>query len=158
MNARIRKAIATKDGGFTLIELLVVMIIIGILAAIAIPVFSSQQNRAKDTALRADLSTIGKEVTSDFVDDGKTNLSFAGASATEVTGVVVGGTTIPFTGVVQGVAVRVGGSSDFCIQATQKETTSKIHYNIDGTTASGIHDGDCSGTTTPLTNTPVEFP
>jgi prepilin-type N-terminal cleavage/methylation domain-containing protein len=58
-----------NDGGFTLIELLVVMIIIGILAAIAIPVFLSQRAKAQDAATKADVSTVGKELATYFVDN-----------------------------------------------------------------------------------------
>ena len=68
MLARIRKSMNEKDQGFTLIELLVVMIIIGILAAIAIPVFLNQRKKAVDTAAKSDVSTIGKEVATYFVD------------------------------------------------------------------------------------------
>jgi type IV pilus assembly protein PilA len=69
MLARIRTSAKEKDQGFTLIELLVVMIIIGILAAIAIPVFLSQRAKAQDTAAKADVSTIGKEVATYWIDN-----------------------------------------------------------------------------------------
>src|SRR5690349_16861521 len=68
MLARIRKA-QEKESGFTLIELLVVMIIIGILAAIAIPVFLNQRKKAQDSAAKADVSTLGKEIATYFVDN-----------------------------------------------------------------------------------------
>lgn len=68
MIARIRKSINEKDQGFTLIELLVVMIIIGILAAIAIPIFMNQRKKAVDSSAVSDVSTLGKEVATFYVD------------------------------------------------------------------------------------------
>jgi type IV pilus assembly protein PilA len=53
MLARIRKA-QEENEGFTLIELLVVIIIIGILAAIAIPVFLNQRQKGYDAQAKSD--------------------------------------------------------------------------------------------------------
>ncbi len=54
MLARIRKSQENNEGGFTLIELLVVIIIIGILAAIAIPTFLKQREKGWLSAAKSD--------------------------------------------------------------------------------------------------------
>jgi general secretion pathway protein G len=77
MNTRTRSA----RRGFTLIEILIVVIILGILAAIVIPQFSSASSDAKKASLRSTVQTLRSQVALYKLQHGDTlpNLSGAGA-------------------------------------------------------------------------------
>ena len=77
MLARIRKTHEENEGGFTLIELLVVVIIIGILAAIAIPTFLSQREKAWKKAAQSDLRNAATKMEEYFDDNGNYNTATA---------------------------------------------------------------------------------
>jgi type IV pilus assembly protein PilA len=69
------------EGGFTLIELLVVILIIGVLAAIAIPSFLSQKSKATDSSAK-ELARTAQTTAETYATDH--NSSYSGMTAAEL--------------------------------------------------------------------------
>jgi type IV pilus assembly protein PilA len=133
------------DDGFTLIELLVVMLIIAVLAAIAIPVFLSQRAKAHDASTIADVTNVGKEVSTYFVDGaGTLTLDFAatpgrvvisdGSYSTSVN--LTNGTAAPSSGTSSG----LGDPDGWCVALTDPAGSVRdFRY----TAADGLATGTC---------------
>jgi type IV pilus assembly protein PilA len=82
---KLREERAQGEDGFTLIELLVVVVIIGILIAIAIPLYLNYQNGAKNKGTQSDVRSAVSTIEQCYTDNGNSYpsaMSQASAGAT----------------------------------------------------------------------------
>ncbi|MDR0365282.1 MAG: type II secretion system GspH family protein [Bifidobacteriaceae bacterium] len=69
MTKHLRRDGVHDDSGFSLVELLIVVIIMGLLAAIAIPLFVHQTKRAEDSKAFSDVELLAHEINSWYVNE-----------------------------------------------------------------------------------------
>jgi prepilin-type N-terminal cleavage/methylation domain-containing protein len=79
---KLMRRLRQNESGFTLIELLVVILIIGILAAIAIPVFLNQQKAAMNANNKSDLRQLRSAIDMARIQTGKPLLQITGVTCT----------------------------------------------------------------------------
>ena len=116
-----------NEEGFTLVELLVVVVILVALAAIAVPIFLNQANKAKDAAAQSNLGAIASVIQNGFS---------TGATVTNTAGVIsydgdTGKQTIQLGAATVGSLTNpIGGASpvdgSFCIQQVGGTGTFKV--------------------------------
>ncbi len=116
--------------GFTLIELLIVVVIIGILAAIAIPKFGSTKEKAYLASMKSDLRNVATAEEGYFAD----NQTYLGGSASNLAGVatplVALGNYVPSAGVT--VTITATGGTGWSATAGHSATTRTcaIYYGV----------------------------
>ena len=123
MFSRIRKA---DDEGFTLIELLVVMIIIGILAAIAIPTFLNQRNNGYRTQLKEDLKNTATAIESAAVDNNG-DYSATGVGLTNAYALPPAAFGLKVSGADQ-IDVKYISATDYCVKGVNTSLGSEVWY------------------------------
>lgn len=121
---------AKNKQGFTIVELLIVVIVIAILATITIVGFNGIQNRAKDSALKSEISTMRKQLSVFATTNSDTYPSSINSCPTPVTGAAC------IAAETNNTVTYYGAGNTYCLSATNPSGSS-YYTNESGAVSTG---------------------
>ena len=128
---RIRKERLNGDRGFTLTELLVVIVIIGILVAIAIPVFLSQREAAFARSAEADVRNAIPAIETYYAEENSYPAGTITITESGVTGTLPASLKINVSPGVTLVYSKDAAETTYTLSATHEELDSARAWNYD---------------------------
>jgi type IV pilus assembly protein PilA len=137
MLTRLRHRVQGQEG-FTLIELLVVILIIGILAAVAIPAFLNQRGKANDANVKSDITTAQTAEETYYTDNQTYTASNSNLTAIEptLTQAMISTTASPAG---EGLALAVPAASTYGSTLPSSPTAAASNsYVVTATSKSGV--------------------